>query len=233
VAFNIHEFKGVIDQYGGNSRLSLFEVILTSRSLDNRQIVPGGITDSDLRFFCQSVSVPGINLDTTPYRTSGVGMPESMPMTVQPEALNCVFMLDSNHSVMSFFHRWISNVMNVSGARGDNSRGLPMHQIEYKNSYAAKSLVVRHYSSHNTSRFYEFQYLGVYPTQVSNIDLAWSSKDQIATITVNFSYSKMLYSGFSNTSFEVSQIFEGLQKSVAQRGEILQNITDNITRITA
>lgn len=230
--FNINDFKSVMNKHGGNARTSLFEVEISPTSTDGSLIAPGIINTGDLRFFCQSVSVPGINLETTPYRPSGIGIPESMPMTAQPEALNCVFMLDSNHRVMTFFHRWISSVMNVGGALGDNSRGLPMHQIEYKSGYAASSLTVRHYSTHNPFGFYEFQYLGVYPTQVSSIDLAWANKDQIATITVNFSYSKMLYSGFSNINVEQSQNFEGSQNSIARGREISQNTIDTVTGFT-
>lgn len=231
MAFNIHQFKSAMDRHGGNARTSLFEVILTSLNYNNNEIVPGIITDADLRFFCQSVSVPGINLETTYYRATGVGMPESLPMTIQPEPLNCVFMLDSNHRVMTFFHRWISNVMNVGGAMGDNSNGLPIHQIEYKDNYAAKSLIVRHYSTHDPFNFYEYKYEKVYPTQVSNIDLAWANKDQIATITVNFSYSKMLYSGFKNMSYETSSNFEGSQRSIYQGREITQTFIDTNTPI--
>lgn len=231
MAFNINDFKSAINRHGGNARTSLFEVLLTSVNSARDSIVPDVITDGDLRFFCQSVSVPGINLETTYYRPSGIGMPESLPMTAQPEALNCVFMLDSNHRVITFFHRWISNVMNVGGALGDNSNGLPMHQIEYKSNYAAKSLIVRHYSTHDPFRYYEFQYNNVYPTQVSNLDLAWANKDQIATITVNFSYSKMLYSGFKNISYEQSRNFEGTQRSIAQGREIAQTIIDTNTQI--
>lgn len=224
--FNINDFKSVMNKHGGPGRTSLFEVEITPTSIGGNVIVPNVITTSDLRFFCQSVSVPGINLETAPYRSSGIGLPESMPMTIQPEALNAVFLLDSNHRVMTFFHRWINTVMNVGGARGDNSFGLPMHQIEYKSVYAASSMTIRHYSTYDPFNFYEFQYYGVYPTQVSNIDMSWSSKNEPATVTVNFSYSKMLYQGFKNGSFETSNNFVGSQNSVARGPGQPQFITD-------
>ena len=197
MSFNINEFKSVMDRHGGPARTSLFEVEITTTSVDGTPIAPSGISASDLRFFCQSVSVPGINFETAYYRSSGVGFPESLPMTSQPETLNCVFVLDNDHRILTFFHAWMNTVMNVgSGALGANQNGLPMHQIEYKNSYAAKSMMVRHYSSVDVFNSYEFQYFNVYPTQVSTIDLGWGNKDTIATITVNFSYSKMAYQGF-------------------------------------
>lgn len=202
MAFNINDFKATMDKYGGPARVSMFEVEIASTSLDGTAIAPGIISTRDLRFFCQSVSVPGINLETTYYRPSGIGFPESIPTASTPEALNCVFVLDNQHTIMTFFHRWMNTVMNVGSARGNTDSGLAMHEIEYKSSYAASSMIVRHYSSTNESNTYEFEYLGVYPTQVGNVDLSWSGKDTIATITVNFSYSKLAYQGFRNLNVE-------------------------------
>lgn len=200
MAFNINDFRSTMDKYGGPARASMFEVEITQTSLDGTEIAPGIITTRDLRFFCQTVSVPGINFETTYYRPSGIGFQESLPMTATPEPLNCVFILDNEHRIMTFFHRWMNTVMNVGGARGDTASGLPIHQIEYKKKYAASSLTVRHYSAYDQSKTYEFEYFGVYPTQVGNIDLSWGTKDAIATVTVNFSYSKMAYQGFANRS---------------------------------
>jgi hypothetical protein len=136
-----------------------------------------------------------------------------MPATVQPEELNCVFMLDNEHRVITFFHKWMNTVMNVSGARGAGASGLPMGQIEYKSSYAASELTVRHYSAHDSLKNYEFRYNGVYPTQVGNIDMAWSNKDTIATVTVNFSYSKLIYQGFANLASDATQDARLLQNA--------------------
>jgi hypothetical protein len=219
VAFNISNFKAVMDKHGGPARTSLFEVEIAGKQ--NLQSI---ISNDDLRFFCQSISVPGINIETTPYKPTGIGFPESMPMNTTPDALNCVFMLDSNHKVITFFHRWISSVVNVSASKGDTTAGLPRHQIEYKSNYMAPSMTVRHYSTSDPFRSYQYVFYGVYPTQVSAIDLAWATKDTPATVTVNFSYSKIEYSGFQNTSFESSRNFVGSEDSVL-RGRIDQIYT--------
>lgn len=225
--FNINDFKSVMNRYGGPAMSSLFEVELSPSSIDGTTIAPGIITTSDLRFFCQSVSVPGVNLETTYYKPSGVGFPESMPMNVTPDALNCVFLLDSNHRVMTFFHRWISSIMNVAGG-GDTADGLPVHQIEYKSRYAATSMTVRHYSTHDPFRSYEYQFSGVYPTQISPVELRWSEKSTPATMTVNFSYSKMRYSGFSTQNFSTVG-FTSIQNSIARGGNIPTVVADQTT----
>jgi len=224
--FNISEFKSVMNRHGGAARSSLFEVIISPANERGEFLVPGVISTSDLRFFCQSVSVPGINLETSTYRPSGFGFPEFIPVSSSPDQLNAIFLLDSNHRVLTFFHRWISSVINVSGNRGDSVRGLSPNLIEYKDNYTASELTIRHYSTHDPFRFYEFKYSKVYPTQVSSIDMNWTARDEPATITVNFSYSRLIYQGFNDISFERSRSFTGTNFSLPRNASQQQFISD-------
>lgn len=226
MSFNISQFKSVMNQYGGIARTNLFEVLISATNDSGQTIVPGVMNQGDLRFFCQTVSAPGINLDVAAYRPSGFGFPEFLPMGSNPDQLNAVFLLDSDHKVLTFFHRWISSVINVSGNRGDSARGLSPNLIEYKDNYTASELTIRHYSAHNTSGYYEFRYSKVYPTQVSSIDLSWGSQDTPATITVNFSYSKLLYQGFNDINFEQSSNFVGSQPSLVRGTSQAQFVLD-------
>jgi hypothetical protein len=227
--FNISEFKARVDRHGGPARTSLFDVAISPTNKQGNLIVPGVISTDDLRFFCQTVSMPGINLEVMPYRPNGLGYPESMPMTSSPDQLNAVFMLDSNQRVMTYFHRWIAAVVNVNGNRGDSSRGLAPKLIEYKDTYAASELTIKHYSTHNPDQYYECRYEGVYPTQVGSLELSWAS-DGAATITVNFSYNRMVYSGFTSTNVDVSSNFTGTQSSTVRGNSLAQTIQDFDTR---
>ena len=220
--FNISEFKSRINRYGGPARTSLFEVNISPFNIRGQTIVNGVMNVNDLTFFCQTVTMPGINLETASYREGGIGFTEFMPMNAAPDQLNCVFMLDSNHRVMTFFHRWISSVVNVSGNRGTTSSGLGNKLIDYKENYAATELTIKHYSTHNQNQFYECRYLSVYPTQVSSIDLNWAANDSPATMTVNFSYNKLIYQGFRDLSFEASGSFVGAQSSIPRGNTIAE-----------
>jgi hypothetical protein len=159
--------------------------------------------------------MPGINLELMQYRPNGIGYPEFMPMNATPESLNGVFMLDSNHRIMTFFHRWINSVVNVSGDAGATSAGLEQKEINYKENYTT-SMDIDLFSVHDQSRFYRCSYDGVYPTQVGSLTLNWSDNDAIATLPVNFSYNRMRYSGFENISFEQSRLFTSTQNSIPQ-----------------
>jgi hypothetical protein len=216
--FNISEFKSRINRFGGPARTSLFVVTFSPRGIPREFI-----TTENLRFFCQTITMPGVNLELMPYRQSGIGYPEFMPMNVAPDSLNGVFMLDSSHVIMSFFHNWINSVVNVNGDVGPNSRGVEQKEINYKSDYTT-TMEIDFFTTHDQNRFYRCIYDGVFPTQVGSLTLNWSDNDSIATLPVNFSYSKMRYSGFQSTSFENSRLYLSLNTSIAQDNRINQII---------
>jgi hypothetical protein len=226
--FNINEFKARMDRHGGPALNSLFVVEITDNLLSART---GNnidtITTNDLRFFCQTVTVPGINLDVMQYRPTGVGFPEFMPMSSSPGALNCIFMLDTNHNVITYFHRWINSVINVGGNIGRSGAfGTESREINYKSEYTT-SMVVKHFSAYGPENtvpgFYEYKFEGVYPTEVGGVTLSWSDGSP-STATVNFSYSRILHSGFQPATAQDSRFVIGSQDSIFRGGRIPQNI---------
>lgn len=217
MAFNINEFKGRIQRYGGLARTSLFEVRFAGGNL------PTNIPIDDARFFCQNVTMPGVNLDVMPYKVGGVGYPEFMPMNSTPESLNAVFMLDSSHRILAFFHAWINSVVNVSGEAGVIN-GLERKEINYKADYQG-SMTINFFSAYSQS-VYTCTYEGVYPTQVGTVTLNWADSNTIATLPVNFSYNRMIYSGFGNANVENSRLIVGQQDSIVQNNRIPQIIRD-------
>lgn len=218
--FNISEFKSRIQKHGGPNRTSLFVIKFAQNGN-----IPSIISTDDIRFFCQTVTMPGINLELMSYRQGGIGYTEFMPMNSAPENLNGVFMLDSNHRIMSFFHEWINSVMNINGDAGPSPRGLEPKEINYKSDYTT-SMEIDFFSTYDQERVYRCIYEGVFPTQVGSITLNWSDNDSIATLPVNFSFNKIRYSGFESISFENSRFFRGMRKSINQNGTIMQTIRD-------
>lgn len=216
--FNISEFKSRIQRHGGPARTSLFVVRFGANGN-----IPGFISTDDMRFFCQTITMPGINLELMSYRRGGIGYPEFMPMNSSPESLNGVFMLDSNHRIMSFFHNWINSVVNVNGSSGPSSRGLEQKEINYKSDYTT-TMEIDFFSTYDQNRIYRCIYDGVFPTQVGSLTLNWSDNDSIASLPINFSYNKMRYSGFESISFENSRFFKSTQDSIIQNNQITQTI---------
>ena len=134
MAFKINEFKSQMDLFGGPGRGSLFEV----------QIFPKGANSSrvnsrDLVFFCKNASIPGMQIQSA--ENSQVGqMRRMMPMNFYPEPVQAIFMLDSDHQVLSFFHSWAQNIVTFSTAAGNFSEvdGRLPFEVGYKEEYACR-----------------------------------------------------------------------------------------------
>lgn len=191
MAFNINEFKSRVDRFGGPARTSLFTVELTSRQGNPY------IRDNELMFFCKNVTLPGIDVETITYRQNAIDLPQAFPTGISSQPLSCVFMLDSEHRVLSFFHGWMQKVVNYSTQGGSFSSvndQLP-YELGYKDEYSCR-MTIKYYTTDSTNtnpRYYEVILDGVYPTTVQSLDLAWENNDSIAMLPVSFSYDRIQY----------------------------------------
>ena len=108
MTFKISDFKSQIDRLGGPMRQSLFEVQIV-----NFPVNTSSVTTRDLSFFCKNVAIPGITMGLNSYEA--VGQQRRMyPTSLNPEPVQAIFMLDSNHQILSFFHSWAQRVVNYS-----------------------------------------------------------------------------------------------------------------------
>lgn len=197
--FNISRFKSTFDKYGGPARPSLFEVIIFKGEETNSQIEPL----REFSFFCKSVNFPGVSIENQTFTAVGQ-RPLLFPSTMSNDPINAIFMVDSDHQILSFFHNWIQRVLNYStkggpfGAIdvGDDPRfsGQLPYEVGYKDEYSCR-MIIRHYSTESVSdKYYEVVLDNVYPYAVGELDLAWETNDSFLTLPVAFSYDKIYYS---------------------------------------
>jgi hypothetical protein len=229
MAFNIREFKSKIDTYGGPGKTNLFEVILTG-SIDGTVI-----TGRDLAFFCKTVTVPGINFNLLENRPQGIGLPQSFPISYSTDPLNCIFILDSNHKILSYFHLWMQNVTNFDTSRGLFSANirdpehLP-HEINYRDEYEM-TMQINYYGA--SGALYRIILEGVYPSQIGALNLSWDDNSEIANLPVNFSYSGIKFDSINSGEIQsdVSRGYLGLQRSIIT-GNRFQQAIDSFTSIS-
>lgn len=174
--------------------------------------------ERELSFFCKSANIPGISFNT--YTLENVAqLPRPFPTTMNNAPFTAVFMVDSDHQVLTYFHRWMQSVLNY-GSRdpfAETGAQLPF-EVGYKNDYA-RTLEVRHYSTESSiTKYYEVQLDKAFPVSIGDLELAWESNDSYLTLPVTFAYDNIFYSGTKS----------GTPKSRFSRG---RNLLDTLASI--
>lgn len=230
MTFNINQFKSKLDQFGGPAKNNLFVVEFYNTDSDF-------VGNRELSFFCQTVTVPGINLSTADYNPRNFGMTESIPTGMTHTQFNAVFLCDSQHRIVSFFHEWIRNVVNFEDT-GDftnprNPEQLP-YEINYKSDYAVNASV-KQYSTDAyefNPKFYECELTGVYPTDVATSTFSWDN-GEYTTLSVNFSYSSIKFKNQLPKNIERSSEVRGrrLVDYYTSIGLAADSLQENIDRL--
>lgn len=192
MAFRINEFKAQMDWFGGPARGSLFEVqIINTPDLNSRA------SSRDMVFFCKNATIPGITFSAAQYEAVGQ-LRKMMPLTINTEPVQAIFMCDSDHQVMSFFHSWAQAIINYSTAGGEFSEvdGRLPFEVAYKDDYAAR-IVIRQYSTNyeTSGQYYEVILDKAFPIQIGDVDLAWENNDQYSVLPVSFQYDRIEFAG--------------------------------------
>lgn len=227
MAFDINSFRSKFESYGGPARLSLFTLDI-ARPQRNGQMNP-----ADIRMFAKSVTFPGVNLETVEHKPYAIGIPVRHPVGMGAQDLNAIFLMDSNHSVLSFFHNWIQDVYNFKATSlataNFNNPSQSVYEIGFHNEYTC-DIIIRYYSTHNTNQYYECKLENAYPTQVGQIELSWDSTDQVATLPVSFAFDRISFSANRSGPVELSTSRSfGMIDFITSIGQIGQTV-DSISK---
>lgn len=243
--FNINEFKSVMNRYGGPAKSNLFVMSLGPGTRDG--VKSSFIPKSDLRFFCQEVTVPPVNLNVASHRANTIDIAQSIPINLSTPSINATFMLDSDHKVIAFFHSWMQEIINYDTSQGYLTQVEGDHmpyEIGYKSDYAC-TLFVNHYKTNSTGLIeeaYEYVYYDAFPTEVGSKTLSWQQNDSVPVMTVNFTASAYNFSA-SDPGTILSSLSRGngyidFLNSVGYRGQTVQqrnlptNVQDAINNFT-
>lgn len=190
--FNISEFKSTFERFGGPARSNLFEVRISK--------LPRGVSTlvgpRDFRFFCQSVQIPGVVFEEAAM-VHPAQQKKTFPVGYQTNPVQAVFMLDSDHQILSFFHEWMQQIVRYGSKGGVLSEvdGKLPYEIGYKDEYST-DITIHHYTTDSfTNSFYETRLENAHPIQIGDIDLSWSENDSFLTLPVSFVYDRITYDG--------------------------------------
>ena len=170
MAFSINEFKSQL--VGGGARGSLFQVQITNPIL--------GVADFKIPFSVKAAAIPESTTGTIPVPYFGRIVKYGGDRQFAPWSVTIIN--DEDFSVRNAMEAW-SNAIN---SHITNFRSAPF-------DYKAQAQVTQYGKDGSVLREYTFE--GLFPTQISTIDLAWANQDTIEEFAVTFEYDLWRVSG--------------------------------------
>lgn len=167
MAFNINEMRAGLAL--GGARPTLFRVELTN-PVNN-------VADSIAPFLIRATSLPAstINAIEIPYfgrkiKIAGDRTFDTWAVTV---------MNDEDFRIRHTMEQWHNQINSLQTNLNQNADSSP-------SNYKSTALVTQYGKDGTELRRYKFN--GIFPTEISTIDLDWDSTDQVETFSVTFAY---------------------------------------------
>ena len=169
MTFNISEFKNQGLKFGG-ARASLFDFHLTRPAII-------GVADESakLRFTCRAASIPASTVGQIEVPYFGRKIKLSGDRTFADWSITV--MNDEDYSVRKMFEDWLF----VLNSHEGNIRRAGL------DTYKSPESVIKHYSKSGRI-INSYTFVGLFPTEVSAMELDWDTTNAIQTFTVNLAY---------------------------------------------
>jgi hypothetical protein len=170
MAFSVNEFRSQMT--GDGARPNLFEV-----SMPFPVFSAPGNAQTKLTFMCKSAQLPGSTINSVPVQYFGRELKFAGNRTFADWTLNVIN--DEDFVVRNAFERWMN--------------GLNSHNLNIRNPIALAPLgytvdgeVTQFGKQGNQLKKYKF--VGLFPTDVTPIDVDWGSNDTIEEFSVTLAY---------------------------------------------
>lgn len=170
MAFNINEFRS--QMVGDGARPNLFEV-----SMNFPNFSDSGNAAQKLTFMCKTAQLPGSTINTVPVQYFGRELKFAGNRVFQDWTISVIN--DEDFVIRNAFERWMN--------------GINSHNLNVRNpsaaspaGYTTDATVTQYGKGGNELKQYKF--IGVFPTDLSPIDVDWGSNDTIEEFTVTLSY---------------------------------------------
>ena len=170
MAFNVNDFRS--QMAGDGARPNLFEV-----SMPFPVFSAPANAQTKLTFMCKTAQLPGVTLGVVPVQYFGRELKFVGNRTFADWTISVIN--DEDFIIRNAFERWMN--------------GINSHSLNVRNPLALAPLgysvdgdVTQFGKQGNTLKKYKF--IGMYPTDISAIDVDWGSNDTIEEFTVNLTY---------------------------------------------
>jgi hypothetical protein len=170
MAFNVNQFRSQLT--GDGARPNLFEVSLPFPAFS----APGN-AQTKTTFMCKTAQLPGSTLGVVPVQYFGrelkfVGNRTFADWTV-------TIINDEDFAVRNAFERWMNGINSHNLNVRNPIAGTPL-------GYSVDGQVTQFGKAGNTIKKYNF--VGMFPTDITPIDVDWGSNDTIEEFSVTLTY---------------------------------------------
>jgi hypothetical protein len=167
MAFNINEMRAALVK--GGARPTLFQVQLTN-PINNT-------SDTIAPFLIRATALPNSSIGAIEVPYFGRKIKVAGDRTF--DTWNVTVMNDEDFRIRHTMELWHNNINSLQTNLNQNADNSP-------SNYKSTAIVTQFGKSGDPLRTYRFN--GIFPTEISTIDLDWDSTDQIETFSVTFAF---------------------------------------------
>ena len=206
---SIAEFQASLNRSGGMARSNRYAVQITAH-----QNHPGGSTNNTVNLHCNTINMPGHNLEQQTQKLGSEPATEIVQGHEYAGNITSTFYLDASLNTKSWFDKW-----------QEMSFDPVTHKAKYYEDYIGTMEIYQ--LDNEGEKIYGIRCEEVYPATIGAIEYAYESTDTIAILSVEFAYKK--WSEIQDLSS--GSIFRKLgQEFFGETGDIATNIQATANR---
>lgn len=170
MAFNVNQFRSQMQ--GDGARPNLFEVSMPFPGFSDPENAQQKMT-----FMCRSAQLPGSTIGMVPVQYFGRELKFAGNRTFADWVITVIN--DEDFQVRNAFERWMNGINSHAGNVRNATALTP-------STYTVDGNVTQFGKSGSNLKKYKF--IGLFPTDISPIDVDWGSNDVIEEFTISLSY---------------------------------------------
>ena len=171
MAFNVNQFRTSLT--GDGARPNLFEVRLTFPNYASL----GAVASAKSSFMVKTAALPGstVGMVTVPYFGREVKVAGNRTFA----DWSVTIINDEDFAIRNAMESWVKGI-------NDNVTNLRSARARTSNQYGVDAQVIQY--GKDGRQLKQYRFVGMFPTDVAQIDLDWGSNDAIEEYTVNFAF---------------------------------------------
>lgn len=205
MAFNVEEFRSRMNDYKFTGLASANKFFLVLDAPPKVFPYTTSINSREMQFFCDTINLPGKNLNTFDYKKQGYGDITRMPVSRASESISCTFFCDSKYQIMKFFQGWLDYIVEGTDASPSDimTDGRKYREIAYKEDYTT-TMVAKTLSDAGDAggdilgtgipnplepgQGMEYKFYNCHPIQLGAVSMGWEQNDTLLKLPVEFTY---------------------------------------------